>query len=70
MTPGVIYKAEVTATKEQPAPALPIITEETYTGLSKPPFKYWYWGHTFDMEHEDAKGTILSQPFMGPEEHP
>ena len=31
LTPGVIYKAEVTTTEEQPAPAPPTITKETYT---------------------------------------
>ena len=64
MTPGVIYKAEVTATEEQPAPALPITTKETYTGLSKPPFKERFRGHTHDMKHEDVdgtKGTTLSK---------
>ena len=61
LTPGVIYKAEVTATEEQPAPNPPTITKETYTGLSKPPFKKRFGGHTYDMEHEDAKGTTLSQ---------
>ena len=64
LTPGVIYKAEVTATEEQPAPTLPIITKETYTGLSKPPFKERYRGHTHDMRHEDldgTKGTTLSK---------
>ena len=30
LTPGVIYKAEVTATKEQPALALPITTKGTF----------------------------------------
>ena len=57
LTPGVIYKAEVTATEAQPAPDLPIITRETYTGLSKPPFKERYRGHTHDMKHEDVEGT-------------
>ena len=64
LTPGVIYKAEVTATEEQPAPALPITTKETYTGLSKPPFKERFRGHTHDMKHEDVdgtKGTTLSK---------
>ena len=57
LTPGVIYKAEVTATEEQPAPAPPVITKETYTGLSKPPFKERFRGHTHDMKHEDVEGT-------------
>ena len=35
LIPGVIYKAEVTATKEKPALALSITTKGTYTGLSK-----------------------------------
>ena len=64
LTPGVIYKAEVTATEEQPAPTLPIITKETYTGLSKPPFKERFRGHTHDMAHDDeggTKGTTLSK---------
>ena len=61
LTPGVIYKAEVTTTEEQPAPAPPTIAKETYTGLSMPPFKSRYYGHTFDLEHENAKGTTLSR---------
>ena len=61
LTPGVIYKAEVTTTEEQPAPAPPTTTKETYTGLSMPPFKSRYYGHTFDLEHENSKGTTLSQ---------
>ena len=61
LTPGVIYQAEVTATEEQPAPGMPTTTKETYTGLSMPPFKKRYGGHTHDMEHEDSKGTTLSK---------
>ena len=64
LTPGVIYKAEVTSIEAQPAPALPITTKETYTGLSKPPFKERFRGHTHDMRHEDVegnKGTTLSK---------
>lgn len=61
LTPGVIYKAEVTTTEEQPAPAPPTIAKETYTGLSMPPFKSRYYGHNLDLEHENAKGTTLSQ---------
>ena len=51
----------MTTTEEQPAPAPPTITKETYTGLSMPPFKSRYYGHTFDLEHENSKGTTLSQ---------
>ena len=61
LTPGVIYQAEVTATEVQPPPALPITTKETYTGLSKPPFKSRLGGHKHDMRHETAKGTTLSK---------
>ena len=64
LTTGVIYKTEVTATEEQPSPALPITTKETYTGLSKPPFKEQFRSHTHDMKHEDVegnKGTTLSK---------
>ena len=43
---------------------MPITTKETYTGLSKPPFKERFRGHTHDMRHEDVegnKGTTLSK---------
>ena len=65
LTPGVVYKAEVTATEEQPAPALPTTTKETYTGISLPPFKERFRGHTHDIKHEDAKGTTLSSHVWG-----
>ena len=40
---------------------MPTITKQTYTGLSKPPFKKRFGGHTHDIEHEEAKGTTLSK---------
>ena len=47
----MIYQAEVTATEVQPPPALPITTKETYTGLSKPPFKSRLGGHKHEKWH-------------------
>ena len=53
LSEGVIYGATVKETVSGKT--------ETYTGLSEPPFKSRFNGHTSTFRHEDANHTTLSK---------
>ena len=66
LTAGVVYNAKVTATLPPPLPTtanpspLPIIKEETYTGLTINTAKKRITGHNGNIRHREQKGTRLS----------